>query len=71
MLNHMFAALYGFVHLHMLQFTGIILNTYQWQKVLYQYVVATFVTHFMVGKEYLNPQFKASVMSKTYLISEV
>ena len=60
-LNHIFAALCGYIHLQKLQFTDIILNAYQWQKALYQDVVATFVTHFMVGKEYLNPQFQAPV----------
>lgn len=60
-LNHIFAALCGYVHLQQMQFTEIICNAYQWQKALYQDVVATFVTSFMVGKEYLNPQFQASV----------
>ncbi|MDZ4153305.1 MAG: IS701 family transposase, partial [Methylicorpusculum sp.] len=60
-LNHIFAALCGYIHLQKLQFTDIILNAYQWQKALYQDVVATFIIHFMDGKEYLNPQFQASV----------
>ncbi|MDP2902967.1 MAG: hypothetical protein Q8N96_07625 [Methylovulum sp.] len=36
-------------------------GTYPWQKALYKDVVASFVTGFMIGKEYLNPQFKPSV----------
>lgn len=60
-LNHIFAALCGYVHLQRMQFTEIISNAYHWQRALYQDVVAAFVTSFMVGKEYLNPQFQASV----------
>ena len=60
-LNHIFAALCGYIHLQQMQFTDIILNAYQWQKALYQDVVAEFVASFMVGKEYLNPQFQTSV----------
>jgi hypothetical protein len=60
-LNHIFAALCGYVHLQRMQFTEIIRNAYHWQKALYQDVVPAFVTSFMVGKEYLNPQFQASV----------
>jgi hypothetical protein len=44
-----------------MQFTEIIRNAYHWQRALYQDVVAAFVSSFMVGKEYLNPQFQASV----------
>ncbi|MDP2902239.1 MAG: hypothetical protein Q8N96_03915, partial [Methylovulum sp.] len=60
-LNHIFAALCGYVHLQRMQFADIISNAYQWQKALYKDVVASFVTGFMIGKEYLNPQFKPSV----------
>ena len=60
-LNHVFAALCGYVHLQQMQLTDMILNAYQWQKALYQDVIATFITRFMVGKEYLNPQFSTSV----------
>lgn len=60
-LNHIFAALCGYLHLQQMQFTNMILNAYQWQKALYQNAVATFVAGFMVGKEYLNPPFQASV----------
>ena len=60
-LNHIFAALCGYVHLQQMKFTEIILNAYLWQKALYQDVVATYVANFMIGKEYLNPQFQASV----------
>ncbi|TAL46619.1 MAG: IS701 family transposase, partial [Methylovulum sp.] len=60
-LNHLFAALCSYVHLQRMQFTEIISNAYQWQKALYKDVVASFVTEFMIGKEYLNPQFQPSV----------
>lgn len=60
-LNHIFAALCSYVHLQRMQFTEIIRNAYQWQKALYQDVVAAFVTSFMIGKEYLNPQFQTSI----------
>jgi len=60
-LNHIFAALCGYVHLQRMQFTEIISNAYQWQKALYKDVVASFVTGFMIGKEHLNPQFRPSV----------
>ncbi|MDP2902381.1 MAG: hypothetical protein Q8N96_04650, partial [Methylovulum sp.] len=60
-LNHIFAALCGYVHLQRMQFAEIISNAYPWQKALYKDVVASFVTGFMIGKEYLNPQFKPSV----------
>jgi|GEM_PF-764585 len=60
-LNHIFAALCGYVHLQRMQFTEMIRNACQWQKALYQDVVASFITRFMGGKEYLNPQFQASV----------
>lgn len=60
-LNHIFAALCGYIHLQRMQFADIISNAYQWQKALYKDVVASFVTEFMIGKEYLNPQFQPSV----------
>jgi len=60
-LNHIFAALCGYAHLQQMQFTDLIINAYQWQRELYQEVVASFVRHFIVGKDYLNPQFHPSV----------
>lgn len=60
-LNHIFAALCGYIHLQQMQFTEIICNAYQWQRALYRDAIATFVSSFMIGKEYLNPQFQASV----------
>lgn len=71
--DHLFAALCGYIHLQRMQFTEIIGNAYQWQKALYKDVVATFVAGFMVGKEYLNPQFRASVNAyvlKNWVISK-
>jgi hypothetical protein len=44
-----------------MQLTEVICNAYHWQRALYQEVVAAFVTSFMVGKEYLNPKFQASI----------
>lgn len=60
-LNHLFAALCSYIHLQQMQFTDIISNAYQWQRELYTDVVASFVKSFIVGKDYLNPQFHAAV----------
>jgi hypothetical protein len=60
-LNHIFAALCSYIHLQQMRFGDIISNAYQWQRELYKDVVASFVKGFMVGKEYLNPQFHAVV----------
>lgn len=60
-LNHIFSALCGYVHLQKMQLTEVISNAYQWQRDLYKDVVAAFVENFVVGKEYLNPQFKSAV----------
>lgn len=60
-LNHLFAALCSYIHLQQMQFSDIISNAYQWQRELYKDVVASFVKGFMVGKEYLNPQFRVTV----------
>jgi hypothetical protein len=60
-LNHLFAALCCYIHLQQMRFGDIISNAYQWQRELYKDVVASFVKDFMVGKEYLNPQFHAAV----------
>ena len=60
-LNHIFAALCSYVHLQRMQFTDLISNAYQWQRELYNDVVASFVSSFISGKEYLNPQFRPAV----------
>ncbi len=60
-LNHIFAALCSYVHLQRMQFTELIGHAYQWQRDLYQDVVASFVSSFITGKEYLNPQFQPAV----------
>jgi len=60
-LNHIFAVLCGYVHLQQMQFTDFISNAYQWQRELYNEVVASFVSTFIVGKEHLNPQFQPAV----------
>lgn len=59
--NHIFAALCSYVHLQQMQFVDIISNAYQWQRNLYTEAVAAFVSNFMQGKQYLNPQFQAAV----------
>ena len=59
--NHIFAALCSYVHLQQMQFVDIISNVYQWQRNLYTEAVAAFVSNFMQGKQYLNPQFQAAV----------
>ncbi len=60
-LNHVFAALCGYVHLQQMRFDDLIRNAYQWRRDLYKEVVAAFIGGFMDGKEHLNPQFKAAV----------
>jgi hypothetical protein len=60
-LNHIFTALCGHIYLQQMLFADIVSNACQWQRALYQDVVATFVSSLMIGKEYLNPQFLASV----------
>jgi hypothetical protein len=64
-LNHIFAALCSYVHLQRMQFTDLICNAYQWQRDLYKDVVASFVSSFISGKEYLNPQFRPAVNAIT------
>lgn len=60
-LNHIFAVLCGYVHLKQMQFTDFISTAYQWQRELYNEVVASFIHSFIVSKEYLNPQFQSAV----------
>lgn len=60
-LNHIFAALSGFVALQKMQFMGAIDNAYQWQRELFTDVVAAFIRSFVPDKEHLNPQFRAAV----------
>lgn len=59
--NHLFAALCGYVHLQRLPITELISSVYQWQRELYQNVVASFISRFISGKNYLNPQFRPAV----------
>ena len=59
--NHLFAALCSYVHLQRLQITELISSVYQWQRELYQDVVASFISSFIVGKDHLNPQFQPAV----------
>jgi len=44
-----------------MQFTDLISNAYQWQRELYQELIASFVSYFIIGKDYLNPQFQPAV----------
>lgn len=60
-LNHIFAALCGYVHLQKMRFDAFIQNAYRWKQELYKEVVATFVNSFIQGKEHLNPQYSSSV----------
>jgi hypothetical protein len=60
-LNPIFAALCGYAHLQQMQFTDLISNAYQWQRELYQEVIASFVSYFIIGKDHLNPQFQPAV----------
>ena len=60
-LNHVFAALCGYVHLQRLQAAEVIQSAYRLRQDLFKEVVAAFVNAFILGKEYLNPQFRAAV----------
>lgn len=60
-MNHVFAALFSYVHLQKMQMNDFFLNAYHWQRELYGQVVAGFVTGFMGDKEHLNPRFCKSV----------
>ena len=60
-LNHIFAALCGYVQIQKMQFDDLIRNAYHWKQDLYQEVVAAFVRAFLRGKEHLNPQFPTTV----------
>lgn len=59
--NHIFAALCSYVHRQRLQITELIINAYRWQRDLYKDVVAAFVSSFISGQDYLNPQLRATV----------
>lgn len=60
-LNHIFAALGSFVALRQMQSTGVIQNAYRWRRDLFTPVIAAFISSFVVGKEHINPQFRAVV----------
>ena len=60
-LNPIFAALCGYVHLQQLQIADVISNAYCWQRDLYKDVATAFIKSFILGKEYLNPQFQSAV----------
>ncbi len=59
--NHIFVALCAYIHLQKMQFTYVIQHAYAWKRNLFKDVVAAFVSSFICGKEYLNPQFRAIV----------
>jgi len=60
-LNHIFAALCGYIHLQQMRFADLIGNAYQWRRSLFTEAVAAFINGFMVDKQHLNPQFRAAV----------
>jgi hypothetical protein len=55
--NHLFTALCGYVYLQRLKAADVIANAYQLQQDLFKNVVASFISAFMHGKDYLNSQF--------------
>lgn len=59
--NHIFAALCAYVHLQEMQFTDVIQHAYAWKRDLFKDVVAAFISSFILGKDYLNPQFRTAV----------
>lgn len=60
-LNHLFAALCGYIHLQQRQFTDLITNAYPWQRQLYNDLIAAFIGSFIGRKDHLNPQFQPVV----------
>jgi hypothetical protein len=60
-LNHLFAALCGYVHLQRMQAADVIRNAYRLRQDLFKDVAAAFVNAFIPGKEHLNPPFRAAV----------
>ena len=59
--NHIFAAVCGYVHLQKVCATQLLSSIYQLQRELFEEVVAGFIEDFVIGKDYLNPQFKRTV----------
>jgi len=55
--NHLFSALYGFVHLQKMTAMDLIGNCYRLRHDLFNEVIAAFITGFMPGKDQLNPQY--------------
>ena len=60
-LNHIFAAIMGYVCLQQLCFLDVITNCYRLQRDLFQEVISAFIKKFIVDKEHLNPQFSKAV----------
>jgi hypothetical protein len=60
-LNHIFAALCGYVHLQKLCALDVISNCYKLQRDLFREVIASFIHEFVVDKSHLNPQFLNTV----------
>ena len=60
-LNPIFTALCRYVPLQPRHIAEVISNAYGWQRDWYQDGVAALVRTFIVGKEYLNPQFQTAV----------
>ena len=56
-LNHIFAALCGYVYLQKLCALDVINNCYKLQHDLFREVIASFIQEFIVDKNHLNPKF--------------
>jgi len=59
--NHVFAALYGYVQLQQLKAMDVISNCYRLRRDLFNDVIASFISHFIDGRDRLAPQFQSSV----------
>ena len=59
--NHVFAALYGYVQLQQLKALDVISNCYRLRRDLFNEVIASFISHFIGGRDRLVPQFQSSV----------
>lgn len=60
-LNHIVAALCGYIHLKRMRFDEFIGNAYQGRRDLDNEVVAAFISGFMADKPHFNPQFQPAV----------
>ena len=59
--NHIFSAIYSFVHLQKMKASELIVNIYHHQRELYKDVVSAFIREFSEKKNCMSPQFHDAV----------